>query len=144
MRSHAMKSSAAMFVMLSVVSMCVAPRQAGAAGKYDGSVPMVCSVSAVTECQPGRRCQARTAENVNLPSLFRVDTKAMKIRNLEAEKGRESPIRNVDHANGALVLQGSDADRGWTVVVHEETGKMSGTVSADGEGFVVFGQCGLP
>jgi hypothetical protein len=139
-----MKISAAMLAMLSVVSMFVAPRQAGAAGKYDGAVPMVCSASAVTECQPGRRCEARTAENVNLPSLFKVDTKAMKIRNLEAEKSRESPIRNVDHANGALVLQGSDADRGWTVVIHEETGKMSGSVSADGEGFVVFGQCGLP
>jgi hypothetical protein len=144
MRSHAMKISAAVLVMLSVVSMCVAPPLAGAAGKYDGSVPMICSAAAVTECLPGRRCEARTADNVNLPSIFKVDTKAMKIRNLEAEKGRESPIRNVDHANGALVLQGSDADRGWTVVIHEETGKMSASVTADGEGFVVFGQCGLP
>jgi len=139
-----MKISLAMLVVVSAVFLSIVPRQAGAAGKYDGSVPMICSASAVTECEPGRRCQPRKAEHVNLPELFRVDAKAMKVRNLEAEKGRESPIRNLDHANGAMVLQGADADRGWTVVIHEETGRMSATVSADGEGFVVFGQCGLP
>ena len=139
-----MKISLAMLVIVSAVFLSIAPRQAGAAGKYDGSVPMICSASAVTECEPGRRCQPRRAEHVNLPALFKVDAKAMKVRNLEAEKGRESPIRNLDHANGAMVLQGADADRGWTVVIHEETGRMSATVSADGEGFVVFGQCGLP
>ena len=139
-----MKISLAMLVIVSAVFLSIAPRQAGAAGKYDGSVPMICSAAAVMECQSGRRCEPRSADKVNLPALFRVDAKAMKVRNLEAEKGRESPIRNVDHANGALVLQGADADRGWTVVIHEETGRMSGTISADGEGFVVFGQCGLP
>ena len=43
-----------------------------------------------------------------------------------------------------MLLQGAEGDRGWTVVIHEDTGKMSGTVSADGEGFVIFGQCALP
>ena len=139
-----MKIPVTMLAIVSVVFMSIAPRQAEAAGKYDGSVPMICSASAVTECESGRRCQPRRAEHVNLPSLFRVDAKAMKVRNLEAEQGRESPIRNIDHANGAMVLQGADADRGWTVVIHEETGRMTATVSGDGEGFVVFGQCGLP
>ena len=124
--------------------LCLAPQQAAAAGKYDGSAPMICGATQVTECGAEGRCQRRSAEDVNLPSLFRVDAKAMKVRNLEAEKGRESPIKTVEHMNGKVLLQGAEGDRGWTVVIHEDSGKMSGTVSADGEGFVIFGQCALP
>ena len=138
-----MKVFASVATVLGVAAMSlVAP--ADAAGKYDGSTPMICAALMVTECGADGRCQYRTAEAVNLPSLLRVDAKAMKVRNLEAEKGRESPIKNADHSTGRLVLQGSDSEHGWTMVIHEETGKMSGTVSGDGEGFVVFGQCALP
>ena len=130
--------------ILGVVAMSFAPDPAAAAGKYDGSVPMICAVNAVNECEAGRRCEQRIPERVNLPSLFRVDAKAMKVRNLDAEKGRESPIRSVDHANGKLVLNGADGERGWIVLIHEDSGRMSAVVSGDGEGFVVFGQCALP
>ena len=126
------------------VVMCLVPQQGAAAGKYDGSAPMICGAMQVTECGAGGRCRRRTAEDVNLPSLFRVDAKAMKVHNLEAEKGRVSPIKNVEHMNGKMLLQGAEGDRGWTIVIHEDNGKMSGTVSADREGFVIFGQCALP
>ncbi len=139
-----MKLLAAMGAVLSAAVMCLAPQQAAAAGKYDGSAPMICGAMMVTECGADGKCLYRTAEDVNLPSLIRVDAKAMKIRNLEAEKGRESPIKNVEHMNGRMLLQGAEGDRGWTVVIHEDTGKMSATVSAVGEGFVIFGQCALP
>jgi hypothetical protein len=139
-----MKRFVAMGVVLSVAVMCQVPQRAAAAGKYDGSAPVICGAMLVAECGAEGRCQRRSAENVNLPSLFRIDVKAMKTHNLEAEKGRVSPIKAVEHANGRLLLQGVDGDRGWTIVIHEESGKMSATVSADSEGFVVFGQCALP
>jgi hypothetical protein len=130
--------------VLCVMAMCSAPHPAAAAGKYDGSAPLLCAAMSVTECEADGRCQRRSAENVNLPSIFRVDAKSMKVRNLETEKGRESPIQSVAHANGKLVVSGADGERGWFLVIHEDTGKMSGVVSGDGEGFVVFGQCALP
>jgi hypothetical protein len=139
-----MKVFASVAAILGLVAMCLAPYWAEAAGKYDGSAPLLCAAMSVTECEAEGRCQRRSAENVNLPSLFRVDTKAMKVRNLEAEKGRESPIQNVGHANGKLLLNGADGERGWIVLIHEDTGKMSAVVSGDGEGFVIFGQCALP
>ena len=139
-----MKLLAATGAILSAAVMSLAPQQAAAAGKYDGSAPMICGALMVTECGADDKCLYRRAEDVNLPSLFRVDVKSMKVRNLEAEKGRESPIRAVDHMNGKMLLQGADGDRGWTLVIHEDTGKMSATVSTDGEGFVIFGQCALP
>lgn len=139
-----MKLVAWVAAVLCVMVMCSAPYPAGAAGKYDGAAPLLCAAMSVTECEADGRCQRRSAENVNLPSLFRVDAKGMKVRNLEAEKGRESPIQSVAHANGKLVVSGADGERGWFLVIHEDTGKMSGVVSGDGEGFVVFGQCALP
>ncbi len=139
-----MKLVARVAAVLCVMVMCAAPLPAGAAGKYDGSAPLLCASLSVTECETDGRCQRRSAENVNLPSLFRVDAKGMKVRNLEAEKGRESPIQSVAHANGKLVISGADGERGWFLVIHEDTGKMSAVVSGDGEGFVVFGQCALP
>ena len=139
-----MKAFASVAAAIAVMAMGMAPYRADAAGKYDGSAPFLCAAMSVTECEAEGRCQRRSAENVNLPSLFRVDVKAMKVRNLEAEKGRESPIQNVGHANGKLLLNGADGERGWIVLIHEDTGKMSAVVSGDGEGFVIFGQCALP
>ena len=139
-----MKFVARLAAVLWVIVIFSAPHPAGAAAKYDGSAPLLCAAMSVTECEADGRCQRRSAENVNLPSIFRVDAKSMKVRNLETEKGRESPIQSVAHANGKLVVSGADGERGWSLVIHEDTGKMSGVVSGDGEGFVVFGQCALP
>lgn len=130
--------------ILGVAVTCLIPPSAAAAGKYDGSAPLICAAMAVTECEADGRCQRRSAEKVNFPSLFRIDVKAMKLRNLEAEKGRESSIRNVDRANGKMILSGAEGERGWTVLINEASGKMSATAAGDGEGFVIFGQCALP
>ena len=83
-----MKVFASVATILGVMAMYLAPYRADAAGKYDGSAPLLCAATAVTECEAEGRCQRRSAESVNLPSLFRVDAKAMKVRNMEAEKGR--------------------------------------------------------
>jgi hypothetical protein len=52
----------------------------------------------------------------------------------------QSPIQNTSHQNGKLVLTGAAFERGWIVVVHEDAGRLSGAVSGDGDGFVIFGQ----
>src|SRR5262245_18860269 len=115
-----------------------------AAGKFDGSTPLLCVPVIVYECAadgPDGECKRRTAENVNLPQFLTLDLKAMKVH---AEGGnRHSPVRNVEHLNGNLIVQGGQDGRGWTLTISEQTGRMSATISADGEGFVVFGACTL-
>ena len=109
---------------LAVLSMSLPPYSAHAANKYDGSAALICTATAVTECEAGGRCQDDTAAGVNFPSLFKVDTPAMKLRNLQAEAGQqgtESSIRNVDHANGKMILSGAEGERGWSVLIHEAT-----------------------
>jgi hypothetical protein len=122
----------------------VSPERVGAAGRFDGAAPMICAAQVVAECVMDGQCQRRHPERVNFPGLFRVDVKAMTMHNLEAEKGRQSAIRNVDHSNGKMLLSGADSERGWIVLINETTGRMSAATTGDGEGFVIFGQCALP
>jgi hypothetical protein len=148
-RRKIMKVSLSVVTILTILALGIPPRTTGAAGKYDGSAPLICAATAVTECAAEGKCQSGTAAGVNFPSLFKVDAPAMKLRNLQAEaeagqQGKESSIRNVDHANGKMILSGAEGERGWSVLIHEATGKMSAAVSGDGEGFVIFGQCVLP
>ena len=84
----------------------------------------------------------RTAASVNLPQFLKVDVKAMKVQS--EETGRDSPIRNVEHQDGNLIIQGGQNGRGWTMTISEDRGLMSGVVTAAGEGFVLFGACAVP
>jgi hypothetical protein len=38
-------------------------------------------------------------------------------------------------------MHGGQNGRGWTILISEETGKLSATISDEGVGFVVFGAC---
>ena len=96
-----MKLVAWVAAVLCVMVMCSAPYPAGAAGKYDGSAPLLCAAMSVTECEADGRCQRRSAEHVNLPSLFRVDAKGMKVRNLEAETASWSSAAPTASAGGS-------------------------------------------
>lgn len=142
-----MKVALPVVTALAVLTLGLPPRSTDAASKYDGSAPLICAATAVTQCEAEGRCQNGTAAGVNFPSLFKVDAPAMKLRNLQAEagpQGTESSIRNVDHANGKMILSGAEGERGWSVLIHEATGRMAAAVAGDGEGFVIFGQCVLP
>jgi len=136
-----MKIARAPRVIFATVALCVASSGAVAAGKYDGSAPLLCIPTIVNECARDAECKRVTAERVNLPHFLKVDVKAQKV--LSEETGRESPFRNIEHLNGNMILQGGQAGRGWTMTISEETGTMSATISSDGDGFVVFGACRL-
>ena len=123
------------------VGICVAPYAAAAAGKFDGSAPLLCAPTDVHECAADAECKRVTADSVNLPQFLKVDIKAGKVHSEAA--ARESPFKTVQHLDGTLLLQGSENERAWTMMISETTGKMSATISAAGEGFVVFGACTL-
>jgi len=122
------------------VAIAAVPVPLAAEGKYDGSVPLLCVPIEGIECEVAGKCLAGTAESVNLPQFLRVDVQNKKISAAD-KSGRETAIRYLERANGRLIMQGVQGGRGWTMVISEETGKMSGTVSEDEVGFVIFGAC---
>ena len=113
---------------------------AGAAGKYDGSVPLLCAPITILECGEDGACQRSTAEEVNIPQFVRVNVGAMTLSAAE-DTGRAAPIKHLERLNGRIVIQGAQGERGWTVAIAEDTGKMSAVVAGTQEAFVIFGAC---
>ena len=116
-----------------------------AAAQFDGSTPLLCAVIQVVECGAGGDCYPVQPEIANIPRFLKINFKNKTISTTE-ESGRKdtSRIKNIERAKGNLILQGSENGRGWTMVISEETGKMSATVSDDQVGFVVFGASTTP
>jgi hypothetical protein len=131
------------FTALAVIAVGMGPALPAAAATYDGGAAMVCEIAAVHECAPGTLCQVRTVESVNFAPRLRIDVSGKRIQNLEQakEKSKESPIQSVAHQSGKLVLTGAEYARGWVIVVHEDSGRLSGAASGDGDSFAMFGQC---
>jgi hypothetical protein len=80
------------------------------------------------------------AEDVNIPQFIKVDVKT-KMLSAAEEGGTKAAIKHLEHTNGRMILHGDQEGRGWTMVISEETGKMSATISEDQVGFIVFGAC---
>jgi hypothetical protein len=136
-----MKSFRVIGVVLWTMGLYLALHQDAAAGKYDGSMPLLCVPLAVTECGAEGECHKGTARSVNLPQFFRVDVQAMTVR--AVEESRESAIKTVDRVNGHLILQGVQGQLGWTLIIAEEAGQMSATIGGAAEGYIIFGSCTL-
>lgn len=123
----------------------IAPVSALAA-PFDGSNPMVCASIHATECTAeAQECVSGAPWMINFPVFTEIDFKSKKLSTTDIHvNGRVSDIEDVSHLpNGQLSIHGDDADYAWSMLVSEETGAMTLTVSGDEVGFIVFGACTL-
>ena len=111
-----------------------------ALAKFDGSVPLLCVPVQVVDCEFGGKCFTGTAEDVNLPQFFKVDFQ-QKLLSAIDDASRTTKVTYTERDNGRLLMHGGQNGRGWTILISEETGKLSATISDEGVGFVVFGAC---
>jgi hypothetical protein len=84
-----MKSFQAIAMLLGRVGVCMPTCPANAAGNFNGSVPLLCVPTAVTECVADGECRPGTAESEKLPEFFKIDLKAGTVRT--EDKSRQSP-----------------------------------------------------
>ena len=110
------------------------------AATYDGSVPLLCATVTVLECEETGECQRRTAESVNLPQFVKVNAQQQTLSAV-GQSETTTPIKRLEHLDGRLILQGGESGRGWSLVITEETGKLSAAIVEDGGTFVIFGAC---
>jgi len=116
-----------------------------AAADFDGSRPLLCATIETFECGSGIECQRGTSQSINLPQFLKIDFKDKKISGTrESGEVLTTKIENMEHGDGKLVLQGTQNNKGWSMLINEATGKMTITVSDDQVGFVVFGACTIP
>ena len=114
-----------------------------AATSLDGSKPLLCATIDAIECAGlSAECHVGTAETVNLAQFLRIDLQGKKIEAVrQGGESVSSTIVNHKRENGKMILQGIESGRGWSLVIVEETGKMSATIAGDQVAFVVFGNC---
>jgi len=137
-----MKLRCAAAILLAVSSLFSTPLAGAAGQKYDDSTPFLCVPTTVVECVITGECRRGTPESNNLPDFFKVNLKEKTIGS--EEKKRVSPIKELDRSNNELTLYGSESGHSWVLMIRENTGRMSGSITGDGESFVIFGVCPLP
>jgi hypothetical protein len=112
------------------------------AGDFDGSKALICVPLETFECEPGQECDRGTAQSIDIPQFLKVDFKKKVITGTKQDgTQRTAKIEDKNRMDGALMLQGVQNGRGWSMEITEATGKMTLTASGDQIGFVVFGAC---
>jgi hypothetical protein len=118
------------------------------AGDFDGSKPLICILTETKECTPVNDCQEVTAEDMNVPHIFKVDFEKKIIRAVGKGERRGSSIKNKEHIDGKLILQGAEDGfenyqdgLGWSMAITKLNGDMVLTASGDNVAFVIFGEC---
>lgn len=132
-------------VGLCVVAACLGfAWPAVAAGKYDGSAPMLCAVTAVSECTADGKCErSQPQAGNNLPTFMRVDVKGRVLR-ADDDSGRKTEIKGSSIVDDQLMLQGIENGKAWSMVIKSDTGRWGGSVVEDDGSFALFGACTLP
>ena len=121
---------------------CLSMAATAAASDFDGSKKLICAPSDVFECGPAIDCQRATPETVNIPRFIRVDVKKKQLSgSIGGGEEVTTGIQNVTTKDGKLTLQGAENARAWSLVIDQETGQMSASVSDNIEGFLLFGGC---
>ena len=127
---------ASAFISIGIVAFSVAAKEILNAKK------LICAPTIAHQCSSQEKCSSGPPESVDIPRFFRVDLKERIVIGEAADnKLRTSKISNVDNAESALILQGTQLGRAWSAVINKATGKMVVTSSADDIAIALFGAC---
>ena len=128
-------------LILTLFLVCITPLLVSA-GDFDGSIPLICAVVETIECRENGNCKNGTADSINIPQFLKVSFKSKTITGKKAEgEVKTTKIENMERSDGKLILQGTQTNKGWSMVIDEANGKMVLTASDSQVGFVVFGAC---
>ena len=126
-----------------VCIMLFASGAANAKDVFDGSSELICATINVVACFDGSNCTRGQARTFDLPEFMTIDFKKKRIH-VTYDGGSteaESPIRNSEMSETQLVLQGVENGHGWSMTIHQDTGRMSIAVIGDEMSFAMFGVC---
>ena len=129
---------------VAVVLMMVTLPLTVSADDFDGSKPLICAAIYSAECHAGdQECVTGAPWMINLPVFIEIDFKAKKLSTTKAhENPRISNISQVGKLNeGHTTVQGTDDEYVWSMLIAEETGSMTLTISGEATGYIIFGAC---
>jgi len=138
-----MMSKQKLFIMAMVLMISAVPLAASATD-FDGSQPLTCAAIFSAECNAGdQECTTGAPWMINFPVFMEIDFKAKQVSTTKQhESPRKSTISQVINLNdGHTAIQGIDIDFVWSMLIAEETGSMTLTISGEDTGYIIFGAC---
>ncbi len=115
-----------------------------ARAELDASGVMLCALQEAIDCDATGTCSAGLPQEVNLPSVVKLDFGKKKMSILDEGRRKESTeMRNLSVKGGRIVIQGFQA-RAFSLQIAQKTGALTVAVADAGYGFLVFGSCTRP
>ena len=115
---------------------------AARADDLTGQNRILCTAVEVTRCMESGTCASELPWNLNIPQFIEIDLTARTFSTTKASgENRATAIRNQIREEGLLVLQGFEAGRAFSFVIHEQSGMASVAVARDGLTVSIFGAC---
>ena len=106
--------------------------------------PIVCAAIETYDCGFGEGCTRGSAIDINLPIFLGIDfEKKMITGTMDDGSVRTTEIQRVEQLPGGIILQGIEGGLGFSLSYNTTTRKITGAVSGDQVGFVIFGVCKL-
>jgi hypothetical protein len=121
-----------------VVLAAVAP---ASADSVVGADRLVCAPMSAHECRADGICVDGAPWDFDIGPFFRIDLKGRRLESTDESKGRSTDIKTVERGNDLIVVQGFELGRAFSVLVSEESGFMTGSITVDDGVIAVFGAC---
>jgi hypothetical protein len=103
---------------------------------------ILCAVTNTVSCDATGDCLKGPANAVNLPVFIKFYPEKKVV---ESARGggehRTSRITGVSKKGDLMVFLGEDGESGWSTTINKSSGNLSGTITADGVGYLIFGSC---
>jgi len=127
---------------LALVGVALTISTAAVAHDVSEADQMLCAAMIGMACEADGVCEDGTPEDWNIPPFLVVDTATKTLSTLEAsDDERSTPMRHLERTNGTIVMQGTEAGRAFSLVIDEESGRMTASVAGEGISVTVFGMC---
>ena len=103
---------------------------------------ILCSMSKLMLCVEDGACFPLSVLDVDIPQFLVVDLKKKTITPTEASSDdRVSKVENLVRDNGRTFLQGVENDGAYSILIEDDLGRFTGSISRDGITVSVFGAC---
>ena len=107
------------------------------AADFDGSKLLLCATQAALDCSRGDDCASGLPEEIGAPTFMRIDLAKKAVIGPHTT----SDILLQDKSDKQLLLQGREAGFGWTIVVDQQSGELTVTLTNRSGAYVLYGAC---
>jgi hypothetical protein len=107
-----------------------------------GLKPMVCATLETYDCGFGENCTRASADDIDLPVFLNINFEEKIITGtMDDGSVRTTKIQKMEQLTGGIIIQGIENGLGFSLSYNSSTRKITGAVSGDQVGFVIFGAC---